>query len=111
MLGAHTRAYLSLSSADSDIISPSTFSFPLACFFLTHPIYRNICPIVSSPAIPNLSSIPGVVDIPVPNSHAERGDPICTVNHIGPNRTETLENAWAIVNTIYSQLIPISETP
>ncbi len=58
--------------------------------------------------IPNLSNIPGVVDIPMPGSHAERGDPLCTVNHIAASRNNALEGAWDIVNTIYRHLIPVS---
>jgi predicted ATP-grasp superfamily ATP-dependent carboligase len=58
--------------------------------------------------IPNLSNIPGVVDIPIPGSHANRGDPICTVNHVAATKEDSLEGAWHIVNTIYSHLTPVS---
>ena len=58
--------------------------------------------------IPNLSNIPGVVDIPFPGSHANRGDPICTVNHVAATREESLQGAWHIVNSIYSHLTLVS---
>jgi predicted ATP-grasp superfamily ATP-dependent carboligase len=58
--------------------------------------------------IPNLSNIPGVVDIPIPGSHADRGDPICTVNHVAETKEASLKGAWDIVNTIYSHLVPVS---
>jgi predicted ATP-grasp superfamily ATP-dependent carboligase len=58
--------------------------------------------------IPNLSNIPGVVDIPMPGSLADRGDPICTVNHIAASRNKALEGAWEIVNTIYKYIIPVT---
>ncbi len=60
--------------------------------------------------IPNLSNIPGVVDIPLPGSHAERGDPICTVNHVAASEADALKGAWEIVNTIYNFLTPISSS-
>jgi predicted ATP-grasp superfamily ATP-dependent carboligase len=58
--------------------------------------------------IPNLSNIPGVVDIPMPGSHAERGDPVCTVNHVASTEAKALKGAWEIVNTIYSLLSPLT---
>ena len=57
--------------------------------------------------IPNLSNIPGVVDIPIPGSYANRGDPVCTVNHVATSRSKALKGAWNIVETIYKHLIPI----
>ncbi|MFX1564746.1 MAG: ATP-grasp domain-containing protein [Promethearchaeota archaeon] len=59
--------------------------------------------------IPNLSNFPGVVDIPIPGSVAERGDPMCTVNHIAESREKALAGAWDIANTIYQHLIPIPQ--
>lgn len=58
-------------------------------------------------AIPNLSNIPGVVDIPMPGSIAERGDPVCTINHIAGTREMALQGAWEISSTIYQHLQPI----
>jgi predicted ATP-grasp superfamily ATP-dependent carboligase len=57
--------------------------------------------------VPDLRNIPGVVDIPMPGSIAERGDPICTVNHIGQTRKQALRGAQEIVKTIYNNLRPI----
>lgn len=57
--------------------------------------------------IPDLRELPGVVDIPFPGSHAERGDPVCTVNHIAPTHKEALEGAWQTINIIYQMLRPI----
>ena len=57
--------------------------------------------------IPNLSNIPGIVDIPMPGSVASRGDPVCTVNHIAATRKTALDGAWDIVKTIYNNLRPI----
>ncbi len=57
--------------------------------------------------VPDLRNIPGVVDIPIPGSIAERGDPICTVNHIGETREQALNGAREIVKTIYNHLRPI----
>ena len=59
-----------------------------------------------SSRIPDLRNIPGVVDIPVPGSISNRGDPVCTVNHIAATRQEALLGAWEIVKTIYSHLEP-----
>jgi len=59
-------------------------------------------------AIPNLSNVPGVVDIPMPGSLVDRGDPICTVNHVADSRKSAWEGAWNIVQTIYKHLIPVS---
>lgn len=61
--------------------------------------------------IPNLSNIPGVVDIPIPGSHANSGDPICTVNHIAASKKKALEGAWELANTIYSYIIPTPPLP
>jgi predicted ATP-grasp superfamily ATP-dependent carboligase len=60
--------------------------------------------------ISNLSSIPGIVDIPMPNSRADRGDPVCTVNHLAASRKDALAGAWSIVNTIYQNLQPVSSS-
>ncbi|MFX1510234.1 MAG: ATP-grasp domain-containing protein [Promethearchaeota archaeon] len=57
--------------------------------------------------IPNLSNIPGVVDIPIPGSYVDRGDPICTINHLAASRDSALTGAWNIANTIYQHLLPI----
>jgi predicted ATP-grasp superfamily ATP-dependent carboligase len=57
--------------------------------------------------IPNLSNIPGVVDIPMPGSVASRGDPVCTVNHIAASRKAAFDGAWDIVKMIYNNLRPI----
>lgn len=54
--------------------------------------------------VPNLANIPGVVDLPVPGSISERGDPVCTVNHLGSTRAKALKGAWNIVDIIYSKL-------
>jgi predicted ATP-grasp superfamily ATP-dependent carboligase len=59
--------------------------------------------------IPNLSNIPGIVDIPMPGSVAERGDPICTVNHVADSRDKALAGAWDITKTIYQQIMPIPQ--
>lgn len=59
-------------------------------------------------AVPDLRNIPGVVDIPVPGSIADRGDPVCTVNHIAATRDQALQGGWEIVKTIYSHLRPIT---
>ncbi len=56
--------------------------------------------------IPNLSSVSGIVDIPLPGSYADPGDPVCTVNHVAPTHKEALEGAWRIVDTVYRQLHP-----
>lgn len=61
--------------------------------------------------IPNLSNMPGVVDIPIPGSRAKSGDPICTVNHIAASKKKALEGAWELVNTIYSYIIPAPPPP
>ncbi len=58
--------------------------------------------------VPDLRNIPGVVDIPIPGSIAERGDPVCTVNHIGETREQALSVAREIVKTIYNHLRPIT---
>ncbi|MFX1561684.1 MAG: ATP-grasp domain-containing protein [Promethearchaeota archaeon] len=58
-------------------------------------------------SIPDLRELPGVVDIPVPGSHAERGDPICTVNHVASTRKEAFAGAWQTVNIIYQMLSPL----
>ncbi len=60
--------------------------------------------------IPNLSNIPGVVDIPMPGSQANRGDPICTVNHVANSQSTALKGAWNIVETIYKHLSPVSHS-
>ncbi len=56
--------------------------------------------------IPDLSRLSGVVDIPIPDSHAESGDPVCTVNHVAPTHKEAMEGAWQTVNTVYQLLHP-----
>ena len=56
--------------------------------------------------IPELQNFSGVVDISYPGSYADRGDPICTVNHLGENRTQALSGAWEVVYEIYQQLHP-----
>ncbi len=56
--------------------------------------------------IPDLQNFPGVVDISHPGSYADRGDPICTINHLGKNRTQALSGAWKVVYEIYQQLHP-----
>ena len=76
------------------------------------PIIRAFCARVIVYAqtdceIPNLSNIPGIVDIPMPGSVASRGDPVCTVNHIAATRKTALDRAWDIVKTIYNNLRPI----
>ncbi len=57
--------------------------------------------------IPDLSQISGVVDIPIPGSHADPGDPVCTVNHIAPTHEEAIDGAWHTVEAIYAQLRPL----
>jgi predicted ATP-grasp superfamily ATP-dependent carboligase len=59
-------------------------------------------------SIPDLRTIPGVVDIPIPGSKAKRGDPVCTVNHIASSRQQAFSGAWEIVKTIYRHLRPIT---
>ena len=59
-----------------------------------------------SSTIPDLRNIPGVVDIPIPGSISNRGDPVCTVNHIAATRQRAFTGAWEIVKTIYSHLRP-----
>lgn len=59
-----------------------------------------------SSTIPDLRNIPGVVDIPMPGSISNRGDPVCTVNHIAATRQEAFSGAWEIVKIIYSHLRP-----
>ncbi|MFX1317894.1 MAG: ATP-grasp domain-containing protein [Promethearchaeota archaeon] len=77
------------------------------------PTFKGYCTRVivyakTSVEILDLSNIPGVVDIPMPRSHAERGDPICTVNHVATSEADALKGAWEIVNAIYNFLTPIS---
>jgi len=59
--------------------------------------------------IPDLQGIPGLVDIPAPGSHADPGDPICTVNHTAPNRQQALQGAWRTVSQVYSLLKPLPQ--
>ncbi len=54
--------------------------------------------------VPNFANIPGVVDLPMPGSIVERGDPVCTVNHLGSTRAYAAKGAWKIVDIIYSRL-------
>jgi predicted ATP-grasp superfamily ATP-dependent carboligase len=67
---------------------------------------RVIVYALESSTIPDLRNIPGVVDIPVPGSISNRGDPVCTVNHVAATRKQAFTGAWEIVKTIYSHLRP-----
>ena len=58
--------------------------------------------------IPDLREIPGVVDISHPGTLVNRGDPVCTVNHIAKNRNAACHGAWGIVEAVYRRLQPIS---
>jgi predicted ATP-grasp superfamily ATP-dependent carboligase len=54
--------------------------------------------------VPNLHSFPNVVDLSLPGSLADRGDPICTVNSVGRTRVDTLKGAWQTADAIYRLL-------
>jgi predicted ATP-grasp superfamily ATP-dependent carboligase len=57
--------------------------------------------------IPDLSYLEGVVDIPIPGSHANPGDPVCTVNHVAPTHKAAVGGAWQMVESIYTKLQPL----
>jgi predicted ATP-grasp superfamily ATP-dependent carboligase len=54
--------------------------------------------------VPDLASFRDVVDVSVPGSLADRGDPICTVNHVGVKRADALKGAWQTIDAIYRLL-------
>jgi hypothetical protein len=54
--------------------------------------------------IPDLGRFPNVADVSLPGSLADRGDPICTVNHVGAKRADALKGAWQTIDAIYRLL-------
>jgi hypothetical protein len=58
--------------------------------------------------IPDLRTLPNVVDISLPGSLAYRGDPVCTVNQVGTKRADALHGAWETVDAVYHLLQPVT---
>jgi len=54
--------------------------------------------------VPNLGRFPNAVDVSLPGSLADRGDPICTVNQVGAKRADALKGAWQTIDAVYRLL-------
>jgi predicted ATP-grasp superfamily ATP-dependent carboligase len=86
------------------------------CLPVTSPRHVSTCARVivyarQQCAIPDLRTLPDVVDISLPGSLADRGDPVCTVNHVATRRADALQGAWKKVDAVYRLLQPLNPAP